>query len=137
TQFRHLLTTGLADWLKRVVIDLTTGNDWNHLIEQINKTPRHTCLRLTTLAEKNDVLPRENRIFDLWKHRLFISNDPREQFFALPDLLDEILAHLFFNRKDLISTFTQCTDRAWSSSDGHSVVCYLSWGLVRVMHIRN
>src|SRR5581483_12519290 len=74
-------------------------------------------------------LTRENGILDLRDNRLLIADDPWKQFLTSTNFLDEVLPHLFFDRKHPVSTITQLTNSAWSSSYGHSVLCYLSWGL--------
>src|SRR5690348_12713743 len=96
---RHFLTTGFTDRIVRIVIDFTTSNHRNHFIEQMNKATCHTRLRLTTFTKKNDILPRENGIFNLWNHSPLIANDTREKLFAIPYLLNEVFAHLLFDRE--------------------------------------
>jgi len=53
--------------------------------------------QLPALAKKDDVLPGENGIFDLWDNGLFIAYNPRKDVLPSTDLLYQIFAQLLFD----------------------------------------
>src|SRR5579884_170271 len=126
--FLYLIAASLTDRLVGIIVDLATGNDRHFLIQQADKRARHAGLCLPALAQENDVLARENGVFNLRNNGLFIADNAGEKFFPIPNLLYQVFSHFLLNREDPISTFTQFANRAWSSTDRHSILCYLSRG---------
>ena len=83
----YLVAAGLAYGFKGVVIYFAPIDYGDHIIQEIDQVTRHTGLCLATFAKKDDVLPGENGVFDLWDNGLLIAYNPRKDVFPSTDLL--------------------------------------------------
>ncbi len=86
-----------TDGTVRRVVDLTTLHDRQQRIEQIDQTANEAGLGLATFAEENDVVARQNGPFERRNHRLFETDDPREQFVADPHPRHEVLTQFLLD----------------------------------------
>src|SRR5439155_10787029 len=68
-----------ADRLERIVIDLAAGDGRQQRIEERDERAGDPGLRLTALAQEDDVLAGEDRVLDLGDDRLLVADDAVEQ----------------------------------------------------------
>ena len=90
-----------------VVVDLRPRDNRDRLIEQVDQAPRQSGLGLAALAEQDDVLPGQDRVFDLRNDCPVVANDAREELIAPSQPGNEVLAHLFTDRAGSVSGFTE------------------------------
>ena len=64
---------------ERVVVDLAPGHDWNGVVEQADERAQDPALRLTTQAEQDEVVARQNRVDDLRDDRVVEADDSRKE----------------------------------------------------------
>ena len=69
----------------RVVVDLGPGHDRHPLVQQFGEAPDEPCLSLPALAEEDHVVPGQQGVLQLGKHRVVIPDDVGEQRLANPD----------------------------------------------------
>src|SRR5690348_1151833 len=68
----------LRDWRERVVVDLAPRDDRNLFVEECRERAENARLRLTSEPEQNEVVTRQNRVHDLWHHRLLVTDHTGE-----------------------------------------------------------
>src|SRR5262249_57713810 len=100
----------------RIVVDLAARQHGNLFVEQPDQEPRDPRLGLTALAEKDDVLPGQDRVLDLRHDRIVVADDPRQERVAVPEPRDQIAASLLLDRLALPAQSPEITDRV---SVGH------------------
>ena len=66
--------------MKRIVVDFRAGDNRNLLVEQIRQLADNATLRLAAQAEQDQVVPRENRIYQLRDDRFVLADDAGKQF---------------------------------------------------------
>src|SRR4051794_33982106 len=59
------------DRLEGVFVELAAGDDRDRLVEKAGQAADHARLRLPALAEEDNVLAAEDRVFELRHNRLF------------------------------------------------------------------
>src|SRR5205085_11868778 len=110
------------DWMKRVLVEFAAGDHRDRLVEQAGQAADHPRLRLSALAEEDDVLATQDRVLELRHHRLFVAEDAVEDWPALADARDQILAPLLLDRLHVVAGLFQFTERCWFSSGRHRVM---------------
>ena len=88
----------LATELVGVVEDLRAGDDRHPLVEEPHQEARHARLGLAALAQEDDVLPREDGVFDLRQNGVLVADDAGEELRAGLEPLDEVVAELLLDR---------------------------------------
>ena len=71
-----------ADGLKRIVVDFGAGDDRNALVEQIGELPNDAALGLPAQAQQDQIVARENCVYDLRDDRLVVADDAGEKSFG-------------------------------------------------------
>ncbi len=90
-----------------VVVDLRPRDNRDRLIEQVDQAPRQPGLGLAALAEQDDVLPGQDRVFDLRNDSPVVADDAREELITPAQAGNEVFAHLFPDRAGSVSGFTE------------------------------
>ena len=62
-------------------------------------------------AQQNNVLARDNGVFDLRQNRILIADDPREKFLPGTDAPHEVLAKLVLHIQDGVLALPQFSNR--------------------------
>ena len=119
-QFLDFVAAGFACRLKGIIVDLAAFYDGDDLVEQVDQAAGHARLGLAALAQKDDVLPGQDGIFNLGDDGIFVAYNTGEDFLPAPNVLNEIFAQLLFHREYFISTFSQLANSARLGSDSHS-----------------
>src|SRR5256884_3038371 len=52
-----------------------SGNDRHFRVEQIDQAAQNPALRLSAQSEQNEIVPRQERVYDLRNHRVFIRSE--------------------------------------------------------------
>src|SRR5207253_2116980 len=73
---------------------------------------RHPRFGLTALAEKDDVLPAQDRVLDLGDHALVVADDAREERLGPAEARDQVIAHLLLDRLRPVALCLELADRA-------------------------
>src|SRR5213594_3522431 len=89
------LRTDRSEW---IVVDLAAGQHRDLLVEQAHQQPRDARLGLAALAEKDHVLPGQDRVLDLRHDGVVVADDPGQEGVALPEPGDQIVAQLLLDR---------------------------------------
>ena len=84
-----------------VVVDLRPGHDRHPLVEQAGQGADHPGLRLTPLAEEDDVVTRQQCVLELRQDGVLVAEHVGEQRLTRLDALDGIPADLFLDRTAL------------------------------------
>src|SRR6185436_11268501 len=87
-----------ADRRDRIVVNLATGDIGQLLVQQRRKRAKNTTFGLTSKAQQNEVVARENRVHELRDDRLVVPDDARKQRFAGLQLADEVVANFVLHR---------------------------------------
>src|ERR1017187_9230976 len=94
--FSNQLAASPADRHIRVIVDLATG-DVRHLrIKQSSQSPQNSALSLAAQPEENEIMPRQDRVYDLRHHRVVIANDARKYLAAFAQPRHKIVAQFIF-----------------------------------------
>ena len=99
-----------ADRLERVVVDLAARDRRRDRVEKLDELAREACLRLSALAEEDDVLTRKDGVLDLRDHRRVVANDPLEERALLRQRGDEVRAELLLHRTAPVAGLAQRAD---------------------------
>ena len=75
---------GRADRLERVVVELTSFDDRQPRVQQLDEHPGHPRLRLPSFPEKDEVVPGQDRVLDGRDDRILEPDDPWQQLAARP-----------------------------------------------------
>ena len=86
-----------ADGRKRGVVGLATGDRGDLVVEEVDERANDPGLRLTALAEEDDVMAGDDSVFDKGNDGLLEADDSREVLFSLLDARYEVLAHLLLD----------------------------------------
>src|SRR5437588_11409448 len=86
-----------ADRMKRIVVDIRTGNDGNLLVEKICELANDAALRLAAQSQQNQIVAGENGINKLRHDGFVITNNAGEKFLAPLEFADEVCPHLVFD----------------------------------------
>ncbi len=89
------------DGVVRVVVDLGTGDDRHPLVEEIGETADHAGLRLPSLAQEDDVVAGEQRIFELRGDGALVAEHLGEQRLIGLDFGDGVAPQLLAQRHRL------------------------------------
>ena len=92
--FRDELLARAADRGVRVVVDLTTGNDWDLVVEESGQASEHPCFSLAAEPQENEMVPRQERVHELGNDGIAVADDPGKKLFARAHLLDQVVADL-------------------------------------------
>lgn len=82
------------DGVIRVIVDLRPGHDRHPLVEQVGEATDHPRLCLASFPEKNDVMPGEQGVLELWVDRALVAEHLREQRLVISYPLDGIAPQL-------------------------------------------
>jgi len=82
------------DGVIRVIVDLRPGHDRHPLVEQVGEAADHPRLCLASFPEKNDVMPGEQGVLELWVDRALVAEHLREQRLVISYPLDGIAPQL-------------------------------------------
>ena len=66
-----------------IVVDLGSGDHRQPFVEQRHEQPDHAALRLTSLAEEDDVVAGEERVLELRQHGSVVTEHAGEERLAL------------------------------------------------------
>src|SRR5262249_400545 len=83
-----------ADGLQRAIIDFATRDDGNFGVEKLDQSTQDAALRLAAQTQQDEIMPREQRVYDLRQNRVFIAMNTREQRFVALDAPEQIAANL-------------------------------------------
>src|SRR5205814_9011105 len=97
----------VADRLERIVVDLTAFDEGQPFVEQAGQGTRQTRLGLPPLAEEDDVLSGNNRVFYLGDDSLFEADNALELRLVRLELFDQLVAQLFLDGSRPITRFLQ------------------------------
>ena len=61
-EFLNEVATSPADRSKRVIVDLATGDYWNHVVQQRGQLAQDSTLGLAAEAQQDHIVARQNRI---------------------------------------------------------------------------
>src|SRR5580704_13057428 len=75
SQARDFFAATTADRRVRIVANLAAGEIRHMRIKQCRKRAQNTAFRLSSQAEQNEVVPRENRVHNLWHNRIVIADN--------------------------------------------------------------
>ena len=89
--------------LERILGDLRLLQHRDLGVQQPGNAARDARLGLPALSEKDDVLPAQQRVHELRRHRFFVADDAGKQRLAAPQLGDEIAAQLHLHRQGAIA----------------------------------
>src|SRR3989449_4951700 len=123
TLLGQALATARADRSERIVVDLAAGQHRDLLVEQAHQQPRDARLGLAALAEKNDVLPGQDRVLDLRHDGVVVADDPGQEGVALPEPGDQIVAQLLLDRLALPASSPEITDRVSVGHERSAPLC--------------
>ena len=101
-----------ADRRERIVVDLAAGEGGDRVVEQAHQEARHPRFGLPALAEKDDVLPAQDRVLDLGDHALVVADDAREERLGPAEARDQVIAHLLLDRLRPVALCLELADRA-------------------------
>ena len=80
-----------------MVVDLTSGDERDLAVEKIHDRPKEAGLRLTALAEQDQVVAGQDPAFERGQHRLVEADDAREQLITMFQLAKQVRAELFLD----------------------------------------
>ena len=89
-----------ADRSERVVVDFTSLDRRNQLVEQPHEPTDDPALGLPALAEKYHVVAREHGVLDLRENGLVVADDSGHDRVVVAQASDEISPNLFTNGKN-------------------------------------
>src|SRR5205085_3883772 len=90
-------TAALARRVERRIVDLTSFDRRNALIEQLRHRSQDARLRLSAKTEKDDVVLGEDGVVNGWNDGAFVSVNAWKRRLAATDFREEIPAHLVFD----------------------------------------
>src|SRR5664279_4149221 len=102
----------------RVVVDLTTGDDRGPLVEQADEGADESGLALPAFAEQHDVVPGQQRAFQLREHRVGEPDDAREALLTGAEPGEQILPDLDLDAAMVVAGGPQRVERADAGSVG-------------------
>ena len=76
--FRQQLSGVLRNRGEWIVIDFAAGHDGYPFIQQPRQLPQNTAFGLASEAQEDEVMAREQRVHDLRKNRILVSDDARK-----------------------------------------------------------
>src|SRR6185369_2775721 len=76
------------DWSKRIVVDFRTGNDRDLFVEQIREQANNPAFCLPAKAKQDDVVPRQNRVYELRNYAVVITDNAGEKLLARAKFLN-------------------------------------------------
>jgi hypothetical protein len=85
------------DRRERVVVSLGASENGNFGVEKSRQTPNDPRFRLSSLTEKDNVLARKYRVFDLRNNGVVETDDAPKIRFTSFDLGDKVLTKLGSN----------------------------------------
>ena len=88
------VAAGAADGMQRMVMNFASRDVRNLLLEEIDQSPKNTALRLPAEAEKDEIVPGQDRIRDLRQHRLLVSLNAGKQRFMRLEFSQQVATHL-------------------------------------------
>ena len=86
-----------ADRMKRVVIDLRAGDDWNFRVQQVRKLSNDPALRLAAQAQQNQIVPSQNGVNKLRHDRFVVAHNAGKKSFAALQFTNQIRTQLVFD----------------------------------------
>ena len=108
-QFLYLIVPEFGDGRKGIVVHLGPFDDGNVLVQEIRHRSDQPRLGLAALPQEDQVVAREDRVLQLRQDRIFIADDPWEQLLPFPELPNEVLPQLVFDRDDLVARFLEAS----------------------------
>jgi hypothetical protein len=100
TAFVEKISRVFGDWSERVVVDLTSSDDRNDVIEERCESAKYARLGLPSKTEKYEVVPREKGIDDLRHDSVFVAEDTFKEGSAALEAGQEIVAELILHRAE-------------------------------------
>src|SRR5450759_3603878 len=88
---------------ERRLVQLGARDHRNLLVEETYERTQEARLRLSTQAEEDNVVPRQNRVLERGQDRLLVAEDAGEDVLAALQLLDEVVAHLVLDGLRLVA----------------------------------
>ena len=102
----------------RVVVDLAAGDDRHPLVEQAGQRADDAGLRLTALAQEDDVVAGEQGVLELREDGLLVAEDAVEQRLTGGDAGDGVGPDLFLDRARPPAGLPELTDRCGACCHG-------------------
>ena len=103
------LAAALADGRIGVVVDLTAADVRRVRVEQRRECAQDAALGLSAQPEQDEVMPREDRVHDLWHYRIVEADDAREDGFLAAKFFDQVLAQLVLHAPRAQTLFCKLT----------------------------
>src|SRR5581483_2450270 len=100
---RDEVTARGADGLQRIVADLATGDRGHLVVEELDEVAHDARLRLSALAQKDDVVAGEDRVLDGGYDGVVVTDDSLEDGLPRPDLLQEVFTQFVPDRAGLVA----------------------------------
>ena len=127
-----------ADGSKRIVVDLTSIDDWDLVVEKVSKLTENPALGLTAQAEKNHVVTGKDRIDDVGHDGVFVAHYSREDRLSGLEFSDEVGPHFVLDCTALILCVTVRAGPEFSQRFRlHDLETPLSWNLSRERYTLN
>src|SRR5262245_48455410 len=98
TRLLNEVAASPTDGVERIVIDLTTCNHRNGVVEERTQSAKNPAFGLAPKPEQNHIVSRENCIDDLRDDSFFITDNSRKNGLFLLKFAYEVDPHFVFDR---------------------------------------
>jgi hypothetical protein len=88
---REPRAAGAADRGERIVVDFASRHDGDDLVEQRDERAEQTGLSLAAQAEQDEIMARQQRVYELWNHGVVVADDAGKEGAARAQLADQVL----------------------------------------------
>ena len=116
--FLNQIAARAAERRERIVMNFTTGDVGDFLVEKFDQSAQNAALCLAAQSEQNKIVPRQNRIGDLRQNRFFVPVNARKERLAGFELLENVGAKFVLHGAARCSRrktgkFSQFAERCW------------------------
>ena len=103
-----------GNWLERIIVNFTAGDDGHVLIQQPNECAKNAGFRLTTKAQQNKVVTRQQRVHDLRHHRFFVAQHAAKERPTGFQSFDKISTNFVFDGRGALIGISRTAERSQS-----------------------
>src|SRR5437867_6360352 len=107
------LTANGREW---IIVDLTSGDDRDGIVQKLDQTAQNAALRLTSQSKQDHVMPGEDGVYNLRNDAVVVADDAREDRGLRAQLAYQVGPHFLFDGSISIGPLAKRTRSQFTES---------------------